>query len=173
MLSERREFTPAPDEDAMKTLVAPAICRHAPICVPTGQPLEFVDLTERIAAVVSAAEIRTGLVNVQSRHTTTAIVLNEREPLLHDDFAALLDRAAAADAGYRHDDLAVRTVNLTPGERRNGHAHCRALLLGSSVAVNVAEGRLQLGQWQRVFLVELDGPREREVSLLVMGESAR
>jgi secondary thiamine-phosphate synthase enzyme len=155
----------------METLVATTACRHTRIRVTTSQPLEFIDLTDRLVAV--AAGIRTGLVNVQSRHTTTAIVLNEREPLLHDDFAALLDRAAAADAGYRHDDLAVRTVNLTPGERRNGHAHCRALLLGSSVAVNVAEGRLQLGQWQRVFLVELDGPREREVSLLVMGESAR
>jgi secondary thiamine-phosphate synthase enzyme len=64
-------------------------------------------------------------------------------------------------------------VNLTPDERRNGHAHCRALLLGSSVAVNVANGRLQLGRWQRVFLVELDGPRTREVSVLVIGEATR
>ena len=155
----------------METLAATTVCRHTRILVTTSQPLEFIDLTDRLVA--AAAGIGTGLVNVQSRHTTTAIVLNEREPLLHDDFAALLDRAAAADAGYRHDDLAVRTVNLTPDERRNGHAHCRALLLGSAVSVNVDGGRLQLGRWQRIFLVELDGPREREVSVLVMGEAER
>ena len=157
----------------METLAAPTACRHARICMTSSRPLEFIDLTSRIEAATAAAGIRTGMVNVQSRHTTTAIVLNEREPLLHDDFAALLDRTAAADTAYRHDDLAVRTVNLTPDERRNGHAHCRALLLGSAVTLNVADGRLQLGRWQRVFLVELDGPRQREVSVLVMGEVAR
>lgn len=154
----------------METTVSATTCRHARISVTTGRPVEFVDLTDQIDALAAAAGIHTGLINIQTRHTTTAIVLNEREPLLHDDFAALLDRAAAADAAYRHDDLSVRTVNLTPDERRNGHAHCRALLLGSAVAINVAEGRLQLGRWQRVFLVELDGPRTREVSVLAMGE---
>jgi secondary thiamine-phosphate synthase enzyme len=138
----------------MEILAASTVCRHTRIRLTTSQPLEFIDLTDRVETAAAAAGICTGLVNVQSRH-------------------ALLDRAAAADAGYRHDDLAVRTVNLTPDERRNGHAHCRALLLGSAVAINVAEGRLQLGRWQRVFLVELDGPREREISVLVMGEVGR
>jgi secondary thiamine-phosphate synthase enzyme len=67
----------------------------------------------------------------------------------------------------------LRTVNLTEQERANGHAHCRALLLPSSASLNVSRGRLVLGQWQRVFFVELDGPREREVSLLVYGETWR
>jgi secondary thiamine-phosphate synthase enzyme len=61
-------------------------------------------------------------------------------------------------------------VNLVEEERPNGHAHCRALLLPSSACLNVTEGRLQLGRWQRVFLVELDGPRERSVSVLLFGE---
>jgi secondary thiamine-phosphate synthase enzyme len=63
-------------------------------------------------------------------------------------------------------------VNLAPGERPNGHAHCRALLMGSSASLNVAGGRLQLGRWQRVFLAELDGPRSREISVLVLGTEA-
>jgi thiamine phosphate synthase YjbQ (UPF0047 family) len=67
----------------------------------------------------------------------------------------------------------MRTVNVTDTERPNGHAHCRALLLPSSVSLNVASGRLVLGQWQRVFLVELDGPREREISALLLGEAGR
>lgn len=63
--------------------------------------------------------------------------------------------------------------NLAPGGRPNGHAHCHALLLGSSASLNFAEGRLQLGYWRRVFFVELDGPRAREVSVLVLGEAVR
>ena len=157
----------------METLASPAICRHTRIRVTTGRPMEFIDLTDRIEALAVQSGIHTGLVNIQSLHTTTAIVVNEREPLLLTDFAALLARAAPADAPYRHDDMGIRTVNLVPGERANGHAHCHALLLGSSASLNLADGRLQLGRWQRVFLVELDGPRARDVSVLVMGEAGR
>lgn len=153
----------------METLVPAAICHHARIRIATERAMEFIDLTSRIEALAAEAGIHAGLVNIQSLHTTTAIVVNEHEPLLLADFDALLARAAPGDASYRHDDMDVRTVNLAPGERPNGHAHCRALLLGLSVSLNLAEGRLQLGRWQRVFLVELDGPRAREVSVLVFG----
>ena len=155
----------------METLVHPATCQHARIRVATEHPIEFIDLTDRIEALAAQAGIHAGLVNVQSLHTTTAIVVNEHEPLLLADFGALLTRAAPRDASYRHDDMSVRTVNLAPNERSNGHAHCHALLLGASVSLNVADGRLQLGRWQRVFLVELDGPRDREISVLVMGQT--
>jgi len=154
----------------METLVPAAVCRHGRIRVATERPVEFIDLTARIEALAAEAGIHTGLVNIQSQHTTTAIVVNEHEPLLLTDFDALLTRAAPRDMAYRHDDMATRTVNLAPGERPNGHAHCHALLLGSSAALNVADGRLQLGRWQRVFLVELDGPRVRDVSVLILGE---
>ena len=157
----------------METLAPTAICHHSRIRVATGRAMEFVDLTERIKALAVEAGIHAGLVNIQSLHTTTAIVVNEHEPLLLADFDALLARTAPLDALYRHDDMDVRTVNLAPGERPNGHAHCRALLLPSSALLNVAEGRLQLGRWQRIFLVELDGPRAREVSVLVIGEGVR
>src|SRR5207247_10709908 len=86
-------------------------------------------------------------------------------------FAAVLGPAAPHRASYRHDDLSVRTVNVTADERVNGHAHCQALLLGPSVCLNVIDGRLRIGRWQRVFLVELDGPREREISIVLLGES--
>lgn len=157
----------------MQTLVPAAICRHGRIRVVTERAMEFIDLTARIEALASEAGIHAGLVNIQSQHTTTAIVVNEHEPLLLADFDTLLARAAPKDTPYRHDDMDARTVNLAPGERANGHAHCQALLLGSSASLNFAEGRLQLGRWQRVFLVELDGPRIREVSVLVLGEGVR
>ena len=144
---------------------------HASIRLTTRHPTEFIDVTDRLERFVAEAGVRCGILNVQTRHTTTAVVVNEHEPLLLGDFQAMLERAAPGDTRYRHDDTTARTVNLTAEERPNGHAHCRALLLPSSVSLNVASGRLLLGRWQRVFLVELDGPREREISALLLGEA--
>jgi secondary thiamine-phosphate synthase enzyme len=156
----------------MDTLAPAPTCCHSRIRVETARSTEFIDLTDRIEASVADSGIQDGLVNVQTLHTTTAIVVNEHEPLLLADFSALLEGIAPVDASYQHDDMAARTVNVAPGERPNGHAHCRALLLGSSVLLNLAGGRLQLGRWQRVFLVEMDGPRPRDVSVLVFGAGA-
>jgi secondary thiamine-phosphate synthase enzyme len=157
----------------MHTLVSMATFRHITLRIVTERPTEFIDLTAQLEALVAEAGIYAGLVNIQSQHTTTGIVVNEHEPLLLSDFAALLARTAPHDGDYRHDDMSSRTVNLAPDERSNGHSHCRALLLGATACLNVADARLQLGRWQRVFLVELDGPRTREISVLVVGECAR
>lgn len=157
----------------MESLAPTAIFHHSRIRIATGRAMEFIDLTDRVEAFVAGTGLHAGLVNIQSLHTTTSIVVNEHEPLLLDDFHALLAKAAPSDASYRHDDMDVRTMNVAPGERANGHAHCRALLLPTSALLNVADGRLQLGQWQRIFLVELDGPRTRDVSVLALGEAAR
>jgi secondary thiamine-phosphate synthase enzyme len=155
----------------MQTVAPAGICRHARIRLTTVEATEFIDLTIRIEAMAAEAGIHAGLVNVQSLHTTTAIIVNEAEPLLLVDFGDLLARAAPKPAPYRHNDTNVRT--MLPGERPDGHAHCQALLLGPSASLNYADGQLQLGRGQRVFLVELDGPRAREVSVLVMGEGVR
>lgn len=157
----------------MKTLVPAAICHHARIGVASGQAMEFIDLTTRIEALVTEAGLHTGLVHIQSLHTTTAVVVTEDEPLLLVDFGDLLARAAPRHAPYRHDDPNARNLPPAQGEHADGHAHCQALLLGSSASLNFAESRLQLGRWQRVFLVELDGPRQREVSVLAFGEGGR
>lgn len=154
----------------MQTLAPTSTYRHTRFRITTERPTEFIDLTERLEALVAEAGIRFGFVNVQTLHTTTGIVVNEHEPLLLADFAMLLEKAAPLDAGYRHDDLSVRSVDVPADERINGHAHCRALLLGPSACLNVINGTLQLGAWQRVFLVELDGPRTRDISVLILGE---
>ena len=144
--------------------------RAAPIELTTRRPTEFIDLTGRVQQVIAAAGFEFGIVNIQTLHTTTAIVVNEHEPLLLDDFHALLEQLAPSHGRYRHDDETARTVNVTEGERANGHAHCRALFLPSSACLNVVGGRLQLGRWQRIFLVELDGPRVRHVSVAMVGD---
>lgn len=142
---------------------------HAVLRCTTREPSEFLDLTERVLHEVRASGIRHGTVNVQTRHTTTAVVINENEPLLLDDLREMLERLVPAHGAYRHDCFEVRTVNLTPGERVNGHSHARAFTLGTSETLNLVDGEVQLGRWQRILLVELDGGREREVSLTVLG----
>ena len=157
----------------METFTPASPCGHARIHISSTRPTQFLDLTDRLERFVGDASVRSGMLNIQTLHTTTAIVLNEHEPLLLTDFQALLEGAAPCERHYRHDDAAERTVNVTEEERRNGHAHCRALLLPSSACVNVMDGRLVLGRWQRVFFVELDGPRAREISVLAFGDIAR
>ena len=157
----------------MKTLTAQSAARHTTFRIDTQHPTQFFDLTDQIQELLVETGVHTGFVNVQTLHTTTGIIVNEHEPLLLTDVTALLERVAPQDEYYRHDNVSLRTVNCILGERPNGHSHCRALLLGPSVCLNVADGRLQLGRWQRVFLVELDGPRPRDVSVLVVGEGDR
>jgi len=134
----------------------------------TEERLQFIDLTDLVAERVRRSGISHGLVCVQSRHTTTAVVVNENEPLLIEDAKRMLERVAPRDALYGHNEL-HRRRDVAPDESRNGDAHCRAVLLGSSETLAVADGAVQLGRWQRVFLVELDGPRRRTVAVVVMG----
>ena len=81
--------------------------RHALLRVTTRRATEFVDITDRLAAIVAASSVRARLINIQTLHTTTGIVVNEHEPLLLTDFESTLEKAAPADISYRHDDLSV------------------------------------------------------------------
>ena len=130
---------------------------------------EFIDLTDRVEEIVARSTVTDGLAVVFSRHTTAAITLNEMEPLLLHDMAEFLDRLAPRGHGYRHNDFTVRTVNMTPDESPNGHAHCLQLALGASQTIPIRDGRLMLGQWQRVFMVELDHARRREAVVQAFG----
>ncbi len=157
----------------MDTFAPARTRRDTRIRVVTRRPTEFIDLTVRLQQIVTDAGVESGILNVQTLHTTSAIVVNEHEPLLLGDFEALLVRLAPDDGRYRHDDAALRTVNVTDGERPNGHSHCRALFLPPSASLNVVGARIQLGRWQRVFFVELDGPREREISVVLVAGGDR
>ncbi|OGB74922.1 hypothetical protein A2810_03095 [candidate division Kazan bacterium RIFCSPHIGHO2_01_FULL_49_10] len=132
--------------------------------------LDFIDITDQVAAEVANTGIQNGIVNVQSLHTTMAIVVNESEPLLISDMKKTLEEMAPQSRTYTHDDFTIRTVNLCDDECANGHAHNKALHLPTSAALNVVGGKLQLGVWQRVFAVELDRPRDRQVALQLIGE---
>jgi secondary thiamine-phosphate synthase enzyme len=152
---------------------AGATVLHQTLTVHTEQPLQLIDVTQLIEDAVREAGLDSGVANVQTRHTTTGILVNEYEPLLLADLRALFERLAPMRFDYAHDDFLRRTVNLTADERANGHAHCRAALLRSSETLGVRGGRLDLGRWQRVIFAEFDGGQRRQLGLTMLGSVAR
>ncbi|MEX0800432.1 MAG: secondary thiamine-phosphate synthase enzyme YjbQ [Dehalococcoidia bacterium] len=136
--------------------------------IRTEKGPQFVDITERVEEAARESGVANGFAVVYSRHTTAAIRINENEPALLVDMERMLEQIAPSAADYQHNDAAH--AFSTNGERPNGHAHCQQLLLGASEAVPVIEGRLMVGEWQRIFFVELDHGREREFVVQLVGE---
>lgn len=134
------------------------------VTVEAERRLGFVDLTAELERVVAADGAAEGFVIVFARHTTCALLVNELEDGVQDDLRARLDHLFPPSTYYAHDDLTIRTQNLQPGERANGHAHVAQMLMGgTSQTIPFAAGELLLGRWQRLLLVELDEPKPREI----------
>ena len=134
----------------------------------TGAP-GFHDITDEVKDIVRESGISFGQVTVFSNHTTAAIRINENEPLLLRDMARTLRSLAPSNAYYEHNDFGRRTVNMNDDECANGHSHCQHLFLSTSETIPVMDGEATLGQYQRVFLIELDHPRMRRVLVNVVG----
>ena len=145
-------------------------CLNRTLCVQTKKGPQFVDITDWVLEAARDSTIQNGFAIVFSRHTTAAVRINENEPLLLSDMEEFLERVAPANARYNHNDLAHNGNNGGDPEEPNGHSHCQQLLLGASEAVPIVNGQLLLGHWQRLFLVELDRPRAREVVVQLVGE---
>jgi secondary thiamine-phosphate synthase enzyme len=147
----------------------PAISVHCEaLVVSTGEAPEFIDITEDVQRIVDEAGALFGQVTVFSSHTTAAIRVNENEPLLLQDMARILHEVAPSQGTYEHNDFSRRAV-VEEDECANGHAHCQHLFLSTSETIPILDGQLALGQWQRLFLVELDHPRQRRVLVNVIG----
>ena len=132
--------------------------------------LDFIDITDEVTDFLKESGIKNGLVNVQNLHTSSGLILNENEPLLIEDFKLHLEKIVPRDLRYNHDDFGRRTVNLCDDECVNGHSHCKAIYLPVNVTLNLINGEIQLGQWQRILFFELDRARKRRVQILIMGE---
>ncbi len=143
---------------------------HHVFSTTTKKQLDFIDLTDLAQEIVQKSGIKNGLLNIQSLHTTVAIIVNENEPLLISDIKKMLNQLAPLDVAYQHDNFDIRTVNMCDDECANGHAHCKAILLGPSKTLNVINEKIELGQWQRIFAIELDRSRPRKISFTVLGE---
>ena len=124
--------------------------------IRTQAKREMIDLTARVAEVVSRAEVAEGLCSVYTPHATAAIIVNENDdPNVCVDVLDALDRLVPAGI-WRHDRV-----------DGNAASHIQAAMLGPGETIPVAAGKLCLGTWQAVMLVELDGPRERRVLVTV------
>jgi len=139
----------------------------------------LLDITQLVRDAVARSGVRNGLCTVTSRHTTTALCVNENEERLFTDVQRFLLRLAPPEDTYRHNDIDQRFP--PPGwhqgvdewraqEPINAHSHLLSMLLGSCESFAVSDGKLQIGQWQSLLLIELDGPRQRKVGVHVLGE---
>lgn len=134
------------------------------LTVQTDHRVELVDLTERVMAYVRGSGVREGLLNIWSMHTTCSVFINEAQSALHVDIKKFLERVVERDAEWLHND-----PDHSDCDRFNADSHLRAMLLGHSLTLQVTGGEVLLGQWQRVLMAELDGPRARTLRLQVMG----
>ena len=139
------------------------------IVIKTKKLFEIVDITDKVLDFVKNSKMGNGLVNIQTMHTTAMLILNENEPLLLEDMKKNLERLASEKEEYNHDNFDIRTVNMCDNECVNGHSHCKAMYLSPNVVLNLIEGKLQLGQWQRVLYIELDRAKERTIQVAILG----
>ena len=133
--------------------------------IDSGSKFQIIDITSDIINILNDIsrddeKIFNGIVNVFSKHSTTAICVNENENGLLNDFEKALKSLIKENDNYKHDFI-----------DSNASSHLRAFLLGSSETLPIVDGRLDLGTWQSVFFVELDGPRRgRTIDLTFIGE---
>ncbi len=125
---------------------------------------QFIDITDKVEGVVEESGLSSGIAVVFSKHTTAAIVIQENEPLLLQDMESLLERHSPRNAHYRHNDFDVRTVHMHENECPNGHSHCQHLTLGTSETIPIINGKLAMGEFQCIFMVELDHVKALEVA---------
>jgi secondary thiamine-phosphate synthase enzyme len=136
------------------------------IVIDTDQRIELVDLTERVIEFVNRFHVREGLVSLWSMHTTCSLFINEFQVALLADIKRFLEEMVARDAEWMHND-----PKHSDCDRMNADAHLRALLLGHSLTLQLSGGEVVLGQWQRILMAELDGPRARSLRLQIFGVS--
>lgn len=140
------------------------------IQLKSKEQFNIINLTDEITSFIKQSDIKNGLVNIQSMHTTSAVFVQENEPLLLEDIKKCLNRLVPQNIEYNHDDFGRRTVNLCNDECRNGHSHCKAIFLPTAVCLNLIEGKIQLGTWQKILFIELDRPRDRKIQIQIIGE---
>ena len=155
-----------PVEDVASATAGGLTIHGETFVIQTDQRIDLVDLTNRVMEVVRRFGIREGLVSILSMHTTCALFINEFQTALLSDIRRFLERMVARDAEYMHND-----PEHSDCDRMNADSHLRALLLGHNLTLQVSGGEVVLGQWQRILIAELDGPRARSLRIQIFGVS--
>src|SRR5947207_10180116 len=155
-----------PVEEVASATVSGRTIHGETIMVETDQRIELVDLTNRVMEFARRFNIREGLVSLWSMHTTCSLFINEFQTALLTDIKRFLEQMVARDAEWMHND-----PQHSDCDRMNADSHLRALLLGHNLTLQVSGGEVVLGQWQRILMAELDGPRARSLRVQIMGIS--
>ena len=155
-----------PMEETASATAAGLTIHGETIVIETDQRIELVDLTNRVMEFVRHFNIREGLVSLWSMHTTCTLFINEFQTALLSDIKQFLERMVARDAEYMHNH-----PDHSDCDRMNADSHLRALLLGHNLTLQVSGGEVVLGQWQRILMAELDGPRARSFRIQIFGVS--
>lgn len=138
------------------------------IPLESTEKTDFIDMTEIVKKEVSNSKIKNGIVNIYTKHTTTAIRINENESGLIDDFKVFLEKKAPQFKKYEHDKIEQRPVPID--EPINAHSHLKSCLMGSSETIPLINSKILIGQWQSIFFVDLDGPRKRKMLIHIIGK---
>jgi secondary thiamine-phosphate synthase enzyme len=131
--------------------------------------VECINLTNQVEDIIERSGIRNGQITIFSPHTTMGIIINHDEKMLLQDFTNFLYRLAPIDQKYSHDLFELTKDNKSDG-RSNGHSHCKAILLGSSETIPMSKGKMLLSAQQNILAIELDGSRQRDVIVHIMGQ---
>jgi secondary thiamine-phosphate synthase enzyme len=134
----------------------------------TESGIGIYNLTPYLTNFLECSGVKNGQILVFSRHTTTALAINEYEERLLEDIKVYLRKLAPESDKYLHNDLHLRIV--PPDEPMNAHSHLMAMTLSTSEVIPVIEGQLGLGTYQSVLFFDLDGPRKRTVIVQISGE---
>ncbi len=130
----------------------------------TDKKVELYNITQKVKDFVKSSSIRDGFLLVTSLHTTTALFVNEIQSALLEDIKTILHDWVREDKPWKHN-----SPEYSDCERHNAGSHLRAILLGHSSSLLVQDGEAALGEWQSIIFAELDGPREREIRLQLIG----
>ncbi len=129
------------------------------IIVTTGRKVELIDITDDVLRIAKESDLKVADITLFSPHTTTALIINENEKGLVEDIEDAIKSFVYSQGAYRHDLI-----------DDNAASHIAGSLLGSCLNLIFKEKDIFLGSWQRIFLVELDGPRSRKVMVRMSGE---
>lgn len=131
-----------------------------------------IDVTDDLRRAIKDAGVTTGCAVAFCTHTTAALLINEWEDGVHQDLRTRLEALVPSGVYYAHDDLERRTQNIEDDhERPNGRSHVAQMIIGgTSHAIPVADGEPMLGRWQRLIVIELDDPKDRDILFHVFGD---
>lgn len=155
-----------PVENVASAAAGGLVVRGENIVVDTAERIQLVDVTVRAMEYVQQSGVKEGMLSLWSMHTTCCLFINESQAALVDDIKRFLEEMVARDKYYLHND-----PDHSDCDRMNADSHLRAMLLGHSLTLQISGGEVVLGQWQRILMAELDGPRTRTLRAQVWGIS--